>query len=417
MPPVAITPEMTLFDVTERYPETIPVLVDQGFSHVADPARRASHGRMVTLSQAAQMRGKDLDALLATLGGAVAAARRSADLTLQTADDGRIFPDTGDIRVAGLVPCPVRLPLLEAFDTARLEVERKHGVTVGHRLAAASIGMDAVQKEMAALRDEADLPHVFVSAGFEAFFDRRNLARFKDRGVFVDRSPRGVNAGFAGLDLKDPDGHYAMIAVVAAVFLVDKAQLAEGEEIPRTWADVLSPRLERRVALPVGDFDLFNGILLTTWKRHGDDGVRALARSLLRSQHPSQAAGRFKAGRGEAPLVSVIPYFFSRMARLNPGVEVVWPDDGAVISPIFLLERRDAPPAAQELADFFFSRETGEILSHRGLFPSLLPEVTNELPAGATWQWLGWDTIREHDLGELIPRLAGVFREATGGEG
>ncbi|MDO9171201.1 MAG: iron ABC transporter substrate-binding protein, partial [bacterium] len=60
---------------------------------------------------------------------------------------------------------------------------------------------------------------------------------------------------------------------------------------------------------------------------------------------------------------------------------------------------------------------TGEILSHRGLFPSLLPEVVNELPAGAAWQWLGWDTIREHDLGELIPRLAGVFHDATGGEG
>ena len=344
---------------------------------------------------------------------AVESGRASEDITLQMADDSRMFPSEGDIKVAGLLPCPVRIPLLEAFETVKTEVSERHGISVGHKLAAASVGMDVVEKEMARIRTREDLPHIFLSAGFESFFDHKNMARFKDAGVFTDRSDETVNADFAGLDLKDPDGHFAMIGVVPAIFLVDKQQLADGEEVPRTWADLLSPRMEKRIALPVGDFDLFNGILLTLWKHFGDDGVRALSRNLMKSLHPSQAAGRFKASKGEVPAVSVIPYFFSRMAKMNPQVEVVWPGDGAIISPIFMLEQTDAPEGTRELGDFFLSTAAGEVLSHRGLFPSLHPDVVNELPDPAPWMWLGWDFIREHDLGERIPRMLEIFREGA----
>jgi len=408
-----LTPDMTLQAIADAFPETIPVFVDLGFPQMADPSRRAAMGARITLARAAEAKGRDAADLLANLRDAVREARRSADLTLAAADESRMFPDTGDVRVAGLLPCPVRIPLLETFDAAARAVEEKHGVSVGYRLAAASVGMDVVEKEMARLKTEADLPDIFLSAGFEAFFDHRNLRRFKDAGVFADRSWSETNAAFAGLDIKDPDGHFSMIGAVPAIFLVDTQQLDAGEPVPRTWSDLLDPRLERRVALPVGDFDLFNGILLTLWKHYGDDGVRALARNLMRSLHPSQAAGRFKANRGEVPAVSVIPYFFSRMAKLNPKVEIVWPADGAVLSPIFMLERADAGAAARELADVFLSREAGEILAHKGLFPSLHPEVVNELPDPAPWLWLGWDFVREHDLGVMIPRMLEIFHGAT----
>ena len=97
--------------------------------------------------------------------------------------------------------------------------------------------------------------------------------------------------------------------------------------------------------------------------------------------------------------------------KFNPMAELVWPTDGAIISPIFMLLRRDAPEAADEIARFFCSKETGEILSHRGLFPSCHPEVQNPVPEGAKFLWLGWDFIREHDLGELIPHLNDLFRD------
>lgn len=408
-----IKSDMMLFEISESHPRTIPIFVDNGFKQMSDPAKRESVGRRISLRQAAATMKIDLEALRQALNEVAAPGSDESAPTLEAESDARIFPSEGDIKVAGLLPCPVRIPLLEAFESARASVEAETGSTVGYRLAAASVGMDAVETEMARIRDLDDLPDIFVSAGFEAFFDHRNFARFKDKGVFRDRSGGDINDDFKGLGLKDPDGHYAMIGVVPAIFLVDRNQLPEGVPAPRTWSDLLDPRLERRVALPVGDFDLFNGILLTLYKHHGEAGVAALSRNLMTSLHPSQAAGRFKARKGDVPAVSVIPYFFSRMAKMNPTVDIVWPQDGAIISPIFMLERSDAPGGAERIADFFMGPEAGEIMSHRGLFPSLHPDVVNELPDTAPWLWLGWDFIRENDLGALIPRLSEIFNSGS----
>ncbi len=408
-----IKPEMTLFAITESHPETIDVFVANGFDHVGDPEKRAKQGRLVTLQQAVQMKGKDLAAFTQLLENAVRENSKTQDITLAAAaPESQIFPETGDIRVAGLLPCPVRIPLLEAFDGLSKQITADSGKTVGARLAAASVGADALDAGMRAITDQDDLPDIFLSAGFEAFFDRRNMARFKDQGVFKDLSWDRHNRLFDGYDLRDPDGHYAMLAVVPAVFLVDKTQLKEGEEVPRSWAEILGERFRNKVAMPVGDFDLFNGILLTVWKHFGEEGVAAIGRNLLEGLHPSQAAGRF-ARKGEgSPLVSVIPYFFSRMAQFNPDAEIVWPSDGAIVSPIFMLVKSQAGPEVRRLAEFFASQQVGEILSHRGLFPSCHPEVANQVPDPAPFMWLGWDFIRENDLGELIPRVNDIFLKA-----
>jgi len=413
MSTVNIASEMTLFEITEKHPETIDDFVANGYEHVGDESKRKAQGKMVTLAQAMQAKGKDIRAFIALLENAVKENHEDEDITLKMVDDeSKVFPSHGDIKVAGLLPCPVRLPLLEAFDSVAKSITAETGLTVGARLAAASVGADVLEEGMNAIDGEDDLPDIFLSAGFEAFFDKKNMARFKDRGVFVDRSWETHNELFAGHDMKDPDGHYAMLAVVPAVFLVDKTQLEEGESVPQTWKDILGPRFKGKIAMPVGDFDLFNGILLTIWKHYGDEGVEAIGRNLLEGMHPSQTAGRFAPKGGKGPMVSVIPYFFSKMAQFNPDAEIVWPQDGAVVSPIFMLLKNSSPEPAKRLADFFASKEVGEILAHRGLFPSCHPEVENKVPDSAPLMWLGWDFIKDNDLGELIPKVNEIFLKA-----
>lgn len=413
MSETTIKADMTLFAITEQFPETIAVFVSNGYEHVGDESRRQAQGKLVTLDQAVKMKGKDLATFTRLLENAVAEQRSPQDVTLAVdQDENEIFPSAGDIRVAGLLPCPVRIPLLEAFDGLNRTITAETGKTIGVKLAAASVGADILDAGLAKIESAADLPDIFLSAGFEAFFDQRNMARFKNAGVFVDRSWNTHNALMEPYGLQDPDGHYAMLGVVPAVFLVDKTQLDAGEDVPRTWAEILGRRFEGKISMPVGDFDLFNGILLTIWKNFGDEGVAAIGRNLLAGMHPSQAAGRFAPKDGKGPMVSVIPYFFSKMAQFNPNAEIVWPADGAVVSPIFMLLKKNAPPEAERIADFFASKEVGEILAHRGLFPSCHPEVENKVPDFAPLMWLGWDFIGDNDLGELIPRVNRIFLEA-----
>jgi len=94
--------------------------------------------------------------------------------------------------------------------------------------------------------------------------------------------------------------------------------------------------------------------------------------------------------------------------------EVVWPEEGAIISPIFMLTRADREEVIKPAADFLYGKEVGEILSHRGLFPALNPEVDNKLPEGAKFNWVGWDYIYNTDMGVLLEGLDKKFNEALG---
>ena len=227
-------------------------------------------------------------------------------------------------------------------------------------------------------------------------------------------APEGQNECFGDLELRDPDGHFTLLGVVPAIFLLNRSLLEQGEPEPRTWADVLHPRFTGRIALPVGDFDLFNGLLLHVHKHFGEQGLRALSRNMLVSLHPSQTVGRFAGKQVKQPVISIIPYFFSRMTLKSEVITMVWPEDGAVVSPIFMLVKRAALPRAQQVADLFLSREVGEVLAHKGLFPVLNPEVDNKLPPGSTFSWLGWDYMHDHDLGQLIPEVNRIFTEGDG---
>ena len=401
--------DATLFDITEQYPETIPVFVSRGFPQLADPEQRRRLGKSISLSSALLLKQMDADAFLRLLEEAVKNGGEQADVTLNSSSAEREL--SGDaLSVVGILPCPVRLPLMENWDSFLQDFHSSSRRGIRHELKAASMGLDWVQENIEGARNADDLPDLFVSAGFDMFFDEKRIGRFRREGVFADLSGLSEdNPDFADLDLRDPEGRYTIISVVPAMFLVNSDELGD-RDAPRTWEDLLHPRFERSVSLPVGDFDLFNAILLNIHKEFGDDGVRALGRNLLSSMHPSQMvkSGTRNTGR---PAVTIMPYFFSRMARAGGSMKAIWPDDGAIISPIFMLSKAARADELQPVVDFFASRETGEVLSGQGLFPSTHPEVRNELPPGSRFRWLGWDYIAANDLSAVISRCEALFNE------
>lgn len=358
---------------------------------------RESFGKQVTLRQALALKKLDLGAFLlqldATLGDELP-ERPTAE-------------DRETLEVAGLLPCPVRIPMQEAFDEFLASYREESGIEVTYELQAASVGAAWMDEHVTGLTSAEGLPDLFISAGFETFFDPNGIGRFRDE--FFDGLPFDhFNSSFDGVGLPDPGGHYSIISVVPAVFLVNTKELGD-EPVPRSWEDLLDPRFEKRISLPVGDFDLFSGILLDIHKRFGDDGVRKLGRSLQQSLHPAQMVKIGKAPK--PPLVTIMPYFFTKMAKAGGPMEAVWPEDGAIISPIFLLAKKAKREQLQPLIDHFASEALGEILAHKGLFPVTNPNVDNRLDETNRFLWLDWDYIKSQDISALIKHCEAVFEE------
>jgi len=391
----------SLYDFVKKYPETIPFLVSQGLSQVEDETMLKEFGRQVSLKQMLTMRNLNPETF---------SERLAEVLTDNAASGNRQINAANTTRVLGLLPCPVRLPLQESFNSF---LEKFHAENPDHsleqELKAASVGPTWMEEHITGITDPEKLPDMFISAGFETFFDKNSIGRFRDTNTFIDATGiEKFNKDFDGIDLKDPRGMYSIISVVPAVFLVNTEKL-DGRPCPETWEDILSPEFEKKVSLPVGDFDLFNGILLSILKLYGEEGVRKLGRSLLKALHPSEMVKSNR--KPEPPIVTIMPYFFTRMVNTASGMKAVWPRDGAIISPIFMLTKRSDKKGLKQTIEFFSSEATGRILSEKGLFPSVHPAVENNLPQPAPFQWLGWDYLESHDITEEIKSCEKLFEE------
>ncbi|MCD4655122.1 ABC transporter substrate-binding protein [bacterium] len=315
------------------------------------------------------------------------------------------------LNVVGLLPCPVRIPLLEGFTEFVKKYKTEHNREINYDLKAASMGLEWVEENIRGIQSVDDLPDLFISAGFDMFFDEELIGRFKKDGIFEDLTGfTQFNELFDGLDLRDPKGHYSMISVVPAVFLVNTEEL-NGRKCPESWEDILSPEFENAVSLPVGDFDLFNGILLNIHKKYGDENVKKIRRSLLESMHPSQMVKNDRK-KMDRPAVTIMPYFFTKMVREGGTMRAIWPKDGAIISPIFMLAKASRKDDLQPVVDFLASRKVGEILSHQGLFPSVIPGIDNRIPAENKFMWLDWDYIYSNDISKQIQHCDEIFNSS-----
>lgn len=388
----------TLAAICEAHPETIPVFVSNGFPQMGDGAARNEFGGRITLGHALQLKGLDSAVFTGLLEAALdtAAGLREAGVRRE---------EKAALDVVGLLPCPVRIPLLEQFEA----FVQTQGVKVNYELKAASMGLSWVEERLAG--GAGELPDLFLSAGFDMFFDKERFGRFREAGIFADLTGwERDNPLFAGRGLRDPRKNYSVIGVVPAVFLVNLDELGD-RPLPRTWEDLLEPRFAGRVSLPVGDFDLFNAIVINIHKAYGDAGLEKLGRSLLESMHPAQMV-KSDRKEGVRPIVTIMPNFFTKMAREGSGMRAVWPEDGAITSPIFMLTRREKAAALQPLVDFFAGKAAGEILSHKGLFPSLHPDVDNKMDPGLPFLWPGWEYLEGQDVSTLIKHCMAVFNGA-----
>jgi ABC-type Fe3+ transport system substrate-binding protein len=386
----------TLFNITEKHKEALDLLISLGFESLKDDNLRKMFGSSISLENALKSKKINPEAFISQLTERIEENKKTQNK----------YEDT--IKITGVLPCPVKVPLLEAFE--KWLKEQNFDFNLNYELKAASMGIDWIKDEM---KNSENIPDLFISAGFDLFFDKNLLGRYKSENLFEDISGiEKYNKDFSEYRLEDPSGQYSMLGVVPAVFLVNKDEL-EGRKIPETWEELMSDEYEDKVSLPISDFDLFNALLLNIYKVYGEEGIRKLARIFQKNMHPSEMVKSHM--KRERPAITVMPYFFTWMVREGSPMELVWPKDGAIISPIFMLTKKETKDKTKPIADFFASKEAGEILSHKGKMPSVNPEVDNQIPEDNKYIWLGWDFIKENDISNLIKKCENIFNETLKG--
>lgn len=404
------TTEESIYELTEKYPEALEILISVGFTNLSDEKMRKTMGKNIKVSQALKMKNYSVKTFEEKLLEKIEEKSEKVDLSLMNEDN----KSKGDIKILGVLPCPVRIPLLEGFDKWLGAQEESYRERLDYTLQAASMGLSWMKDSVKEATNPDVLADLFISAGFDLFFDKNLMGKFKEQGVFLDMSGyEKYNLDFENdeLNLRDPLGQYSMLSVVSAIFLVNMEELGD-REVPKSWEDILKPEFSNSVSLPIADFDLFNAILLNINKKYGAEGIKKLGKSLLRSMHPSEMV-KSHTKKNNRPAITIMPYFFTKMIKEEGPMKAVWPEDGAIISPIFMLTKKESKEKVKPLVDFFTSKEVGEILSHQGLFLSVNPEVENNISKDKKFMWLGWDYINENDIGKVLEELFEIFNSSA----
>ncbi len=393
-----IKKEMTLKEIISTYPETLDFFISKGFKNLDNQSLLNTIGK-ISLQKSLESKKMNVDTFLELINNIIAQNKEFGEVGMSNTSN------ESNISVMGLLPCPVKNPLLEELKKFLQETE----IGVNYELKAASAGLEWLKEDVLKANYPEKLADIFISAGFDLFFEDQLMGKFKKKSVFKDLTGiEKYNKDFSNknISLKDPEGDYSMLAVVPAVFLVN-TDILGNRPFPKTWTDLLKPEFENSVSLPISDFDLFNAILVNIYKNHGIDGVRKLGRSLLQNMHPSQMVKSDKL-KNNIPVVTIMPYFFTKMTGQKGPLKAQWPEDGAILSPIFMLTKAEKKDKLKPIVDFFASKKLGEILSHQGLFPSVHPEVDNKLD-GKPFMWIGWDYIKNNDIGSLLKICEAAF--------
>lgn len=307
------------------------------------------------------------------------------------------------LNLLALLPCPLKVPLEEEFKIFLKKLKIKKDIELNYLIEGNANNQLSFYEKVKDFVDIENIPDIIITPGINSFFHKSFIDKFIDKEMFVDAANYNINNTLKECDIKDSKGNYTIISMNLLVMVVDLIQLGT-LPVPKKWGDLLNSEYKNKVIIR-GQKDFFcETTLLNIYKDYGYEGIKRLASSVKDGWHPAQMAKMAGSGLKGSPAISVMPYFYTKAIKNKDKVLVVWPEDGAIISPVSMLVKKSKLDKFKEIAEFFVGEKVGKICAD-AYFPSVHPKVDNKLPKDAKFKWVGWDYIKSNDIGAIIENL------------
>ncbi len=391
-----ISGQENLQSLAEKYPVLIPEFNKYGLGSYFKEDNLRKIGRFTRLNTLLKSQKIDTEAFI-----------ESMNVLIQTKEEAevRVITDVQQqLHLMAMLPCGLRNPFKD-FLEAHIVDNKKQYEGLNY-LAEGNVNHElSYYPLLDSIGSAAELPDVIIASDVNNFFHKPFIDRFIKKGDFKTYQPYTPHPYLEKAGYSDPAGNYTMFTANMLVMAVDKNRLGD-RKMPTKWEDILSEDFKDDIIMR-GEGDFFcNAVLLPFFKDYGFNAVRALAANIRTGKHPAEMVKLAGSRKDEAATIYIMPYFFSKMIR-NEQVEVVWPEDGAIASPVFMLVKSTAMEKHIPLLDFLLSEETGKMLVSR-YFPSIHPEVDNGILPDRV-KWLGWDFLSQNDIGQVKKDIQDVF--------
>ncbi len=393
-----IDPGQNIAQLLAEHPETLAVFAAHGFTAESAAQLTAQVGDDLMLGTVLKAKRIHAERFIVALEERIAAA---GETILATE-----LPRPGHLNFLGYLVCPLKHQFREGFE-AVLQQHWGESVNPPNCYAPMGCGGDDPCENIWQAPTGAAFPDLVMSVGFDNLFKKAFRDRLVATGHFQAAPAQPVPEAFR--ELVDPLGAYTVYGLFPYVMMIDRLKLGN-RPMPRRWEDLLDPLYEGDVTIGGSGDEVNELLLLEAFARGGAAGVRRLARNVKMIWHAAQMAKTAGSGSPDGAAIYILPWFFAKTCPRVGVVEIVWPEDGALVNPMYVLVKKDFPAALQPLRDYVLGPEFGRAIAE-SFFPSPHPAVVNPLPEGARFKWLGWDYIHNHDLEAELKRVQAIFWE------
>lgn len=303
----------------------------------------------------------------------------------------------GDLSILGLLPEKLVLAVKEEIHK-RLKAQNGSG-DIQIALYNQEKERDLFKKHFSFQDLPPSLPEMMIVQGYSTIFSKMFKQKYR---CFFTVSTETVHArDFSALGLKDPAGNYSILGLNPIVLAVDMAEVRRLKlMVPKSWRDLVTGSYGGKIDVSGTDTVCLESLLLHIYKDFGVEGVLGLYRNFKEDSE------------GEPHAVSICTYAEAKAAAKGRTLSIIWPSDGAVLTPIFLLVKKNLSPHLSAFLEFFSGPVFGLISSY-AFIPSLHPDVHSRIPSAAALNWLGWQYLMESDPDQDLRKIKTCIEKST----
>ncbi|MBN2528464.1 MAG: ABC transporter substrate-binding protein [Deltaproteobacteria bacterium] len=397
--------EMTIQQLLSQYPYLIDVFKQNGLGKFEKPDVLQKLGPFLKLGTAMRALSIHKDTFLSLLNEAISEHADSSTPTLMDAPHLQ-----RNLTVLALLPCGMKMPFNRAFDEFIQQYNAKHQTRL-HYLVEGNVNHEvSYYAYIESIERIEELPDIIISSDINSFYHESFKQRFLSQHYFADLTPADLNSDMATIDFSDPRKQFTMLSANLLVLVAIKDKVPDFPASP-SWADILEEKYTNSVVMR-GQKDFFcNGVLMPFYKIWKEDGVRQMGRSVKTGVHPSEMVKMIDSSDNDVAPLYIMPYFFAQKIKHKERVTIHVPKEGAIVSPVQMLVKKDKLNDVSEITDFLLSQSLGQVCAD-AYFPSVHPKVHNPTAHISPLLWLGWDYIGSVDVGKTKKDIEAVFMQS-----
>ncbi|PWI32403.1 hypothetical protein DI392_15185 [Vibrio albus] len=378
---------LKIADIITAYPETRSVFVSHGLEALVSEDGLRKLGPFLTLSTALHTRSLDVDNFVRLLREVAC-----TEAPLEAPGLPSLEQQAG-LSLLALMPCGLKVPFSRDVSSFMEALRDSQDLNIQYAVEGNLNQELSYYSYVSKVKSPDELPDIIVSSDFNTFYGRWFQQNFVDTGAFTGYGQVKPSTSYLQAGILDPKGQYSVLGVNPLVIVVNTDQLGD-RPIPTSWEDLLHPRWKGSITLRGGSEFFCHAVLLPTYLNHGDEGLRRLADNVLQGQHPSQMVKQIDKNAPGA--IYVMPEFFAHRVKHQERMQIVWPEEGALASPVTLQVKASRINTLKPVLDYLTGEELARSMGG-ARFPVPHAEVSNELQ-DKPLMWLGWDFLREQDL-------------------